>query len=256
MNWLDAGPRKAMLNSGMPESLEPLLADAVDALKNSLGPNLYACCVYGSAVRGNYIENVSDVNLLIILKESNPAAHEAVAGVLERRPKIDPFVLGWPGFERSVRAFAAKFASIQRNYRVLYGADPFAKVKVPADLERFLCEQALRNLRLRLAYSFITRYRHKAYDRFLVHSVTPVFVRLGEVWRLAGQEVPKEFERRIGVFEKEFAIDGAILRDLLSLKAGTTKPGAGELQEWHARLFTVLDKVIRWVEMHWKENNP
>jgi hypothetical protein len=238
----------------MPEALKPVLAGAVDALKNSLGPNLYSCCLYGSAVRGNFIEGVSDINLLIVLKESNAAAHEALATVLDRHPKIDPFVLGLPGFERSVRAFAAKFSSIQRNYRVLYGADPFANVKVPAELERFLCEQALRNLRLRLAYSFITRHRHKAYDRFLSHSVTPVFVRLGEVLRLCDHEVPKEFEERIPVFEKVFAIDGAIFGDLLKLKARVTKPGAEELREWHDRLFTVLDKVIRWVEAKWADN--
>jgi hypothetical protein len=238
----------------MPEALEPLLADTVDALRNSLGSNLYSCCLYGSAVRGNFIENVSDINLLIVLKESNAAAHEALAAVLDRRPKIDPFVLGLPGFERSVRAFSAKFSSIQRNYRVLYGADPLADVKVPATLERFLCEQALRNLRLRLAYSFITRDRHKAYDRFLMHSVTPVFVRLSEVLRLSDHEVPKEFEERIPIFEKVFAIDGAILADLLKLKARAAKPGAEELREWHDRLFTVLDNVIRWVEAKWTDN--
>jgi len=238
----------------MPEAIESLLDDAVDALRNALGPNLHSCCVYGSTVRGNFVEGVSDINLLIVLKESNAAAHEALATVLDRRPKIDPFVLGLPGFERSVRAFAAKFSSIQRNYRVLYGADPLANVKVPAELERFLCEQALRNLRLRLAYSFITRHRHKAYDRFLLHSVTPVFVRLSEVLRLCDHEVPKEFEDRIPAFEKLFAIDGSVLADLLRLKAGVKKPGAEELQKWHDRLFTVLDKVIRWVESKWADN--
>lgn len=238
----------------MPEALEPLLADAVDALKSSLGPNLYSCCLYGSAVRGNFIEGLSDINLLIVLKESNAAAHEALASVLDRRPKIDPFVLGLPGFERSVRAFAAKFSSIQRNYRVLCGADPFVDVKVPATLERFLCEQALRNLRLRLAYSFITRHRHKAYDRFLMHSATPVFVRLSEVLRLSDHEVPKEFAERIPVFERVFAIDGTVLANLLKLKARLAKPGAEELQKWHERLFTVLDNVIRWVEAKWTDN--
>jgi predicted nucleotidyltransferase len=240
----------------MTPALQPLLEETIEALKNSLGPNLYSCCLYGSAVRGNFVENVSDINLLIVLKESHAAAHEALATVMDKRRQIDPFVLGLPGFERSVRAFAAKFSSIQRHYRVLYGADPLANVKVPADLERFLCEQALRNLRLRLVYSFVTRHRHKAYHQFLARTVTPVFVRLGEVLRLCDHDVPQDFGERIGLFEKEFAIDGAVLRDLLRLKTGGMKVDAADLPRWHERLFTVLDKVIRWIELHWANSSP
>jgi hypothetical protein len=35
---------------------EALTAGVVAALRKTLGANLYSCCVYGSAVRGNWIE--------------------------------------------------------------------------------------------------------------------------------------------------------------------------------------------------------
>ena len=157
----------------------PVLDQVVAQLSQELGVNLYSCCLYGSAVRGNAIAGVSDLNILIVLGESNAAAHAAVARALEKFPDVDPFVLGRRGFERSMRAFAPKFASIRRNYRVLAGADPLAGFQVDAPLERFLCEQSLRNLRLRLAYSFITRKRHEAYDRYLRRQVTPIFLAHG-----------------------------------------------------------------------------
>src|SRR6185369_6724655 len=95
------------------------LDQAVGALRSELGENLFSCCVYGSAVRGNAIEGVSDLNLLIVLNQSNTGAHQAVARAIGGLPQVDPFVLAKRGFERSVRAFAPKFASIRRNYRVL-----------------------------------------------------------------------------------------------------------------------------------------
>jgi hypothetical protein len=240
----------------MPTDLQPVITEAVSALKNSVGDNLYSCCLYGSAVRGNFIEDVSDINLLIVLNESKPSAHEAIAVALAGRPLIDPFVLGRPGFERSVRAFASKFASIQRNYRVLHGADPLAAVKVEPELEKFLCEQGLRNLRLRLVYAFITRQRYRAYDRFLLRSVTPIFVRIGEVLRLDGREVPKSFTERIGLFERQLGLDGSVLRELLELKSKSPKLRDADAEKWHERVFTLLNQTILWIESHWPNTRP
>ena len=178
----------------MTSKTQASLDRAVVGLRTELGDNLYACCLYGSAVRGNSVEGVSDLNLLIVLQESAPAAHAAIARVIGADPLIDPFILGRRGLARSARAFAPKFASIRRNYRVLYGADPLVDFQVDPALEKFLCEQALRNLRLRLIYSFVTRQRHKSYDRFLQRNITGLFVNFSEALRLHGVTVPVAFE--------------------------------------------------------------
>lgn len=226
--------------------------EAVAALREALGDNLYSCCLYGSAIRGNIIEGVSDLNLLIILNNSDSEAHEAIAGAIENNESIDPFVLGRRGFERSVRAFAPKFASIKRTYKVLYGADPLAGVELDPGLERFLCEQALRNLRLRLVHAFVTRAQSKSYDRFLARSVTPLFLRLSEVARLNGEGLPATFEDRINLFAKEFKIDGNILHDLLALKRSAQRLTDKEAVEWHQRVFPILDAAIAWIENNWQ----
>ena len=235
----------------MTANLQSVLDQAVSSLRESLGDNLYSCCVYGSAVRGNAIEGVSDINLLVVLNESNCAAHQAVARAIGGLGQVDPFILGRRGFERSVRAFAVKFASIKRNYRLLHGADPFTGIELDAQFERFLCEQALRNLRLRLVYSFVTRRQNKAYDRFLISNVTPLFIQFSEVLRLSGFTIPKEFEPRIAVLEKEFRIDGAVLRDLLALKRAPKKLTDEEQVAWHQRVFPMVDTVLVWVETKW-----
>lgn len=223
----------------------------LDALRRELGANLYSCCLYGSAVRGNMVEGLSDLNLLIVLEISDPPAHEAVARAIGARAGIEPFVLGKEGFARSVQAFAAKFSSILRNYRVLHGADPLAGITLEPALERFLCEQALRNLRLRTAHSFIIRARHRSHGRFLERSITPLFLRLSEIVRLEGEELPPEFGDRIPLFERVIGLDGAVLRGLLDLKRRTDPLSAEEAATWHERFFPVTDAAIRWIEAHW-----
>ncbi|HXI69893.1 MAG TPA: hypothetical protein VNN22_05985 [Verrucomicrobiae bacterium] len=236
----------------MTTKLQETLDQAVNALRSELGDNLYSCCVYGSAVRGNSIEGVSDINLLVILNQSTAVAHQAVARAMGGQAMIDPFVLARRGFERSIRAFATKFTSIKRNYRVLFGADPLANLSVDAELEKFLCEQAVRNLRLRLVYSFITRQQNKAYDRFLVRNVTGIFVQFSEALRLGGIAMPPAFEARIPILEREYKIEGQILRDLLALKKSPHKFSEDEAVAWHERVFPVVDTVLAWIENKWQ----
>jgi predicted nucleotidyltransferase len=237
---------------GVDPKLQSALDHALAALRSELGDNLFSCCLYGSAVRGDAIEGISDINLLIVLHQSTSAAHEAIARAIGGEQRVDPFVLARRGFERSVRAFGPKFESIKRNYRVLYGADPLAALTFDGPMEKFLCEQAVRNLRLRLVFSFITRQRHNAYDRFVARNITPVFLQLSETLRLNGVSIPAPFEARIPILEKEFKIDGQVLRDLLALKKAPARFSETEAVAWHERLFPLLDTVLVWIETHWQ----
>ena len=137
----------------MPEQLESVLKQVVAALTEALGDNLHSCCLYGSAVRGNFDDDTSDINLLILLNQSDVHAHLALERALATFKNVDPFVLATRGFERSFRMFSPKFASIQRNYRVLAGADPLKGLRVEPKEEQYLTEQAIRNLRLRLVFA-------------------------------------------------------------------------------------------------------
>ena len=230
-----------------------MVDQVVEALRRELGDNLYSCCLYGSAVRGNLVEGVSDWNVLIVLNVSDVSAHEAVARALGARREVDPFVLGREGFARSVRAFAAKFSSIRRNYRVLFGADPLAGIVLDPQWEKALCEQAVRNLQLRMAYAYVTRSRHRAYGQFVQRTVTPLFLRLSEMVRLQGGVLPPRFEERIPLLEKTLGVDGDVLRDCLALKKQTEPLSTAEAARWHGRLFPVVNHAVTWIEDHWPD---
>ena len=62
----------------------------VGALCAKLGANVHACIQYGSTVRGDASPGVSDINLLLVLNQSTPDAHAAVAKILRDHPRIDP----------------------------------------------------------------------------------------------------------------------------------------------------------------------
>ncbi len=257
----------------MTPELRKSLDQAVESLRGALGDNLYSCCLYGSAVRGNLIEGVSDLNLLIVLNESNSGAHEAISRAIGGQRMIDPFIVARRGLPRTMKAFAPKFASIRRHYQVLHGTDPLKAAETDPQLEKFLCEQALRNLRLRLVFSYVTRQRHKSsqetsavfevawgnkprsmggvYDSFAIRNTTPIFVRLSEALLLNEISLPTEFAARIPILEREFGIDGAVLRELLALKSAPRRLTDEETKALHGKLFALLDTVLVWIEARW-----
>ena len=228
------------------------LDTAVSILKSQLGENLHSCMVYGSVVRGHYVDGESDINLLVMLKESTPQAHQAIGRIVRDHPPIDPFTVGLKGFERSMKVFALKFMSIKRDYKVLHGEDPFKDFALDAALDRFLCEQSIRNLRLRLVHTFVMHGQdRKRYSRYLEHLIPPLFVDLSEIARVNGKEVPGEFNERITILEDTFGTKLQVLNDLLRLKNNFTTLSEGEIFQFHTQIFQLLNHVVFWVEEKW-----
>jgi hypothetical protein len=236
----------------LPPETQEALDRAAGTLKKTLGENLRSLVLYGSAVRGNLVPKVSDLNLMILLEESTPDAHAAIADAIRGPVRIEPFILGRKFLPRSLQAFAVKFMSIRRNYRVLHGADPFDGLAIDESLAKFLCEQQVRNLRLRCVRAFVVMgHDHPRYSKFLAKLTSALFTDLAEALRRVGTDVPRAYGERIPLFEKAFAVDASVLRDILELKSSARALSAGEAKEFHSRLFKLLDGAVRWMEAQW-----
>jgi hypothetical protein len=236
----------------LPPETQAALDRVVAALTRTLGANLHSLVLYGSAVRGNLVPSVSDLNLLILLEESTPEAHAAIGDAIRGPVRIEPFILGRALLARSLQAFAMKFLSIRRNYRVLHGSDPLAALAVDESLARFLCEQAVRNLRLRCVRSFVVFNRdHERYGRFLSKVTPAVFTGLSEALRRTGVEVPPGYQERIPVFEKSFGVDASVLRRLLEFRSSDARIPSDVAPQVHPALFRLLDAAVRWMEAQW-----
>jgi predicted nucleotidyltransferase len=238
--------------AALPPETQAALDEAAGALKKTLGANLRSLVLYGSAVRGNLVPKVSDLNLLILLEESTGEAHAAIADAIRGPVRIEPFILGRAPLARSIQSFAVKFFSIRRNYRVLHGADPFADLTIDEALARFLCEQAVRNLHLRCVRAFVViGHDRPRYSTFLARTSSAFFTDLAEGLRRIGTDVPRAYEERVPLFEKTFGVDASILLRILELKSSARVLSAGEVKEFHSRLFRLLDGAVRWMEAQW-----
>ena len=236
----------------LPADYKKTLDSLAEKLPRLLGENLYSCIVYGSVVRGNVVPGYSDINVLIILNESTPEAHKAIADCMDGDVKVDLFIIGRRGMERSFQTFAIKFRSIKRHYQLICGEDPLQQFSVSEERLRFICEQSLRNLRLRCVHNYIfSRDKPPQYARFLRKNYASVFTGISEILRLENVEFAAEFSERIPVIAQFFSTDASILQRLLDIKIHNEKLAKHQIGPLHGDLFNLLNQVIVWVEAKW-----
>ncbi len=225
-------------------------------LQKLLHDNLYSCILYGSTVRGNVIAGKSDINLLIVLNQSTPDAHFAIANCLTSKIKIDPFIIGRPGMKRSFEVFGLKFRSIKRHYKILHGADPIKDFSVNDAQVKYLCEQGLRNLRLRCIHNYIANRQHlPRYNHYIFNLHIIIFTYVSEILRLNNIDVPDNLEQRITLIKDFFKIDVSILVLLSAIHNNSKSIKENDIPEIHRGIFSFLHAIVTWIEDAWPNPN-
>ena len=104
-------------------------------LHQDLGDRLVAAVLYGSAARGERVDQRSDFNVLVIVSALSPAALRALAGTTTEWRKAGnppPLILTEAEWRSSGDVFAMEVADILERHRVLAGALPAEPARVDA----------------------------------------------------------------------------------------------------------------------------
>jgi hypothetical protein len=127
-------------------------------LATTYGDELVSVVLYGSAARGEYREGASDLNLLVLLRDTRrPRCGAGRAGARvggRKQPAAAPDVGGeWRG---SADVFPIELADIRDAHLVLHGADPFTGVEIRLEDLRLQCERELKGKQIQLRTRYLT----------------------------------------------------------------------------------------------------
>jgi predicted nucleotidyltransferase len=129
------------------------LGELEASLARELGDDLVSLVVYGSAARGGYRAGSSDVDLVIVVRESSRETLLAIANVMQLArysARIESMILVEGEIAASTDCFPILYDDIRRNHIVLRGADPFAGLVISDRHRRLRVEQELREAQIRL----------------------------------------------------------------------------------------------------------
>jgi predicted nucleotidyltransferase len=123
------------------------LAEAFTAdLRTALGPRLQATSLFGSAARGEWIEGVSDINVMVLLDTLDAdvltRAAPTVRAALEQG--ITPLVMELAEWRRAADVFSIELADMKDSSVTLLGEDPAAGAVVEPSILRLQAERELR----------------------------------------------------------------------------------------------------------------
>jgi hypothetical protein len=218
---------------GLPEETQKRLQAYTRDVKAAFGDRLEGLLIYGSAVRGEYLQGRSNLNLLLLVSRYDSSTLKLYEPIHKRWTKeqvVTPLFLTDQELKFSSALFPLEFLEIQEHHRVLGGRDPFVGFHVDTRRLRDAVVQGLAGNVLRLRQRFVEgRGANDAVMILLPLSITSTIPLLRGLQRTLQWPVLSQSDAVIKDIADRLQLDLQGLQDALLLKRGQITPGPSEV---------------------------
>jgi len=229
--------------------LRNILQEFILGLKDIYQEELVSIILYGSAVSGEFIEKHSNLNLLVVLENTNLENLKRAARFINKFRIISPLFLTEDYIKRSTDVFPIEFLDIQENYSILYGRDILKEINVDISNLRFQCEQELKAKLISLKQLCLRINRDKtALKDLLLRSITSILHILRNVLRLKGKKPPYKKEDILKELAAEFEIDMGMWEEILAAKNKQIKLRNKDIENLFVNFISELEKIVDTVD--------
>jgi hypothetical protein len=165
-------------------------AELAREVQDVVGADLVSLVWYGSGLRADFVEGVSDLNFLVVVRGAPGDVLERLRAHWprwQRRGLAVPLVVERQFLERAADVFPMELADIRACHQVLAGEDVVAQIEIhPAHLRRQL-EFELRSKYLKLGSLYLqSRSLGGALDGILLEAAKSFCLLMRHVLALAG----------------------------------------------------------------------
>jgi len=228
------------------------LEEFVRRLREAAGSNLHSVILYGSAVSGDFDPQLSDLNLMCVLRQSSYKALEDLSPAIawwNRQKQRAPLLLTCEDLQHSADVFAIEFTDMRARYRVLFGEDVLKSLHIPMHLHRAQLEYELREklILLRQRLVFLAGDDRETCD-LLLHSL-PSFATLFRHALIAeAQPVPATRRQTIQALAARLQFDASAFYELLDVREHRQDPKKLDVRHVAARYLAAVEHVTAAVD--------
>ncbi len=155
----------------------------------------YSAVLYGSAARGDWHPELSDINLLLVADELLPAQLRALGAALAELPKAwrtPPMLLTRQEWHTATDVFPIELTDMSLSHEVVRGSDPLVGLQANPTHLRDALERELRTKVVRLRLGYALRVGDPdALGEFATATLAAVLVLARTTLVLSGRPVPQ-----------------------------------------------------------------
>lgn len=238
-----------MQESNLPPGLKDKVSDFLKGLKSIFAQDLISVILYGSAASGEFVEKRSNLNLLVVLKNSGLENLKKASGVVNKSRLINPLFLTERYIASSTDIFPIEFLDMKENYEVLYGKDVLKDTVVETVNLRFQCEQELKAKLIGIKHFYLKINKdQRALGKFLLESFIPVLHVLRNVLRLKGKKPAYQKKDILKDLAAEFEINLHSWETILAAKQNEVKLGIKTTYSLFANFVSDLEGIVEAVD--------
>ena len=218
------------------ERAEQFIREFTHQMVGLYGDELNSVILYGSAAGLHFIPGISDLNLLIILREITPERlrHAADRWKRFRKEGLEPLFLTPTQLSALADFYPIELLEMKEQHRVLHGEDLLQQVSISPERLRLqlMAELIGKTLRLRALYLEVGQDTRRL-EEALRSAISPYRVLMRMLLRLSdgGLSPPSEYLEIVTQLEERFRLELPGLRDGYQVKLGTRRLLREELDE-------------------------
>jgi len=229
----------------LPQKLEIKMQQFLQGLIDTYAEDLVSVSLYGSGASGEFVERYSNLNLLVVLKNSDLENLKKSSCLTRRSRIINPLFLTEGYINSSTDIFPIEFLDMQENYRLLYGKDVLSGLHISTENLRFQCEQELKAKLISLRQSYLRIYKNKALlAALLFKSFNSILHILRNVLRLKGKIVVYQKQEILKEVSAQFGIKCDVFERIRQAKLKQIRLKGGEAEALFIDFIMVLEKIV------------
>jgi hypothetical protein len=208
------------------------------------GPALQSVVLYGSAARGEYLIDRSNLNLLLMLTSTDV---EVLRRYGQRhRPWskeriVVPLMLTPGDLKDAAQLFPLEYAEMQDQHVVLAGEDPLMGLTIDLGRLWLQCRQEMEGNLIRLRQRLVEGVGSpEAIAILLVLSLTTLLPCLRGVLRVNRQSLPTTTDALLDRLKADFDLDVSAFKEIWDLKRTVITPGPAEFPRMLERYLASL----------------
>jgi predicted nucleotidyltransferase len=221
-------------------------------VREAFGSDLESIIIYGSYLKETFVPGVSDINVLVLLKQvdaSKLAAFGKTAQRVVRRNRIAPLILSTEEFTTSADVFPMEYLDIVTTHKLVHGEDSTLELRLSREHLRHQVEHQLRghllSLRQLVVASSARRTSRRALRKELHRWCGSLSAILRGVLRLhAAETIPGSDREIVSQLNKVTGLEPGPITELVESRSGS----AIDSRQLILRLVDRLGELVRIVD--------